>query len=605
MENRNYLVYLNTEDILPHPKNPRKELGDLSEMAESIKANGIMQNLTVVEVGNLPAERLPELGITAADIDNGRFMVVIGHRRLAAAKVAGLKEVPCVISDMSYEDQLATMVTENLQRTDLTPVEQAQGLRQLSMELGLGAAQIAEKTGISESTVRRRLKVAAIDQKTLETATKGKQITIGDLERVGEINDEKLRDDVLLYLGTSNFDWKVKNAKETEKKAAQVAAWTEIMEEMALRKLEQKERYSGEWRSVVKVPLSSKPSSDKFLDAKLDGTVKPEWEVAWWIDEYPPTMGLYAKTGETPEVDPDKAAWDAEWNERKRTVDNLKQAFEELSEKRKFWVGNLDSATCCDVFGAFMAGAVEYWAYNNGNPYTGRNDLEEFLGDWTDHEGKTDNDLLNDVKNDARRHPAQTALWAIYAGIENNGGDHQPFRTWQYSGDKTAKQYMGDYEKSDKLDLIYKLLEAIGYEVEPYERALLDGTSPMYYANGGKEFGEVKAVAGSPDKLPRVMSRFEALAELSDEDLKTWASKMSDRSIVREHADDLFRSIRECGTEEEFMEKSGVEAWYCPPCACPDHAECDRCLLEWFKKRKAWTLDELLATVGEAESEGS
>ena len=204
-----------------------------------------------------------------------------------------------------------------------------------------------------------------------------------------EINDEKLRDDVLTYLGTSNFDWKVKNAKETEKKAAQVAAWTEIMEEMALRKLEQKERYSGEWRSVVKVPLSSKPSHDKFLDAKLDGTVKPEWEVAWWIEEYPPTMGLYAKTGETPEVDPAKAAWDAEWNERKRTVDNLKQAFVELSEKRKFWVGNLDSATCCDVFGSFMAGAVEYWAFLACLPHTPQDALEEFLGDWSDEERKS------------------------------------------------------------------------------------------------------------------------------------------------------------------------------------------------------------------------
>lgn len=497
MENRNYLVYLNTEDILPHPKNPRKELGDLSEMAESIKANGIMQNLTVVEVGNLPAERLPELGITAADIDNGRFMVVIGHRRLAAAKVAGLKEVPCVISDMSYEDQLATMVTENLQRTDLTPVEQAQGLRQLSMELGLGAAQIAEKTGISESTVRRRLKVAAIDQKTLETATKGKQITIGDLERVGEINDEKLRDDVLLYLGTSNFDWKVKNAKEAEKKAAQVAAWTEIMEEMALRKLEQKERYSGEWRSVVKVPLSSKPSSDKFLDAKLDGTVKPEWEVAWWIDEYPPTMGLYAKTGETTEVDPAKAAWDAEYNERKRTVDNLKQAFEELSEKRKFWIGNLDSATCCDVFGAFMAGAVEYWANNDGMCYTSVEELEELLGDWRDVGDGIDEDLLSCVKRDAQRHPVQTAMWAIYAGIDSEVKNDYPFETWKYSGDKSAKLTMGNYtgfeDDNHGLDMVYKLLESIGYEVEPYERALLDGTSPMYYANGGKEFGEVKA----------------------------------------------------------------------------------------------------------------
>lgn len=609
MENRNYLVYLNTEDILPHPKNPRKELGDLSEMAESIKANGIMQNLTVVEVGNLPAERLPELGITAADIDNGRFMVVIGHRRLAAAKVAGLKEVPCVISDMSYEDQLATMVTENLQRTDLTPVEQAQGLRQLSMELGLGAAQIAEKTGISESTVRRRLKVAAIDQKTLETATKGKQITIGDLERVGEINDEKLRDDVLLYLGTSNFDWKVKNAKETEKKAAQVAAWTEIMEEMALRKLEQKERYSGEWRSVVKVPLSSKPSSDKFMDAKLDGTVKPEWEVAWWIDEYPPTMGLYAKTGETPEVDPAKAAWDAEWNERKRTVDNLKQAFEELSEKRKFWVGNLDSATCCDVFGAFMAGAVEYWAFLTCLPHTPQDDLEEFLGDWSDGDGNVDEALFANVQSDARKHPVQTALWALYAGIENNAGGSYPFSTWQYSGDKTAKQYMGDFADDErdyeKLAGLYKLLESIGYEVEPYERALLDGTSPLYYANGGKELGEVKAELATAESRKDLeedqteMTRFEALKALTREQLAKYLAAF-DKGRNPDGTAEMLDMIPECDSMEAFVHKFGD--WFCCDVPCPvnengEDESCEVCIDRWLNERKKWGFKALMKEV--------
>lgn len=598
---RNNLVYLRTEKILPHPKNPRKELGDLTEMAESIKANGIMQNLTVVEVGNLPAERIAELGITAEQIDGGYYMAVIGHRRLGAAKLAGLPEVPCVIADMSYEDQLATMVTENLQRSDLTPVEQAQGLRQLSMDLGLGAAQIAEKTGISESTVRRRLKVAAIAPEQLEKAAKGKQISIGDLEKVGEINDEELRDKALGAIGTANFEWQVKNAKDIEKKREQEAAWTEVMESMGLRKLEHKERYSGEWKPVVSVSKAAKPSNEKFLGAKLDGTVKPEWEVAYWLEEYPSEVRMFAKTGADPvNADPAKAAWDAEWNERKRVADGLKQVFEELAEKRKFWVGGLDSATCTAVFGAFMAGAVDYWAYNNGNPYTERNDLEEFLGDWTDHEGKTDNDLLNDVKNDARRHPVQTALWAIYAGIENNGGGNHPFHTWQYSGDKTAKQYMGDYEKSDKLDLIYKLLEAIGYEVEPYERALLDGTSPMYYANGGKDPGEVKAGANEAAEVTAEpggeMTRFEALKMLSEEQLVKWVAAF-DKGRDPDRAEELIKLIPECKTVEELTHK--LHDWFCCDIVCAvdengDDISCEVCIDRWFREKKKWGFHTLM-----------
>jgi ParB family chromosome partitioning protein len=601
MSKQNKLVYLETARILPHPKNPRKELGNLTEMAESVKANGIMQNLTVVEVGNLPAERIAELGVTAEQIDGGYYMVVIGHRRLGAAKLAGLSEVPCVISDMSYEDQLATMVTENLQRTDLTPVEQAQGLRQLSMELGLGAAQIAEKTGISETTVRRRLKVAAIPADQLEKAAKGKQISIGDLEKVGEINDEELRDKALGAIGTANFEWQVKNAKDIEKKREQESAWTEVMESMGLRRLEHKERYSGEWKPIVSVSKSAKPSNEKFLGAKLDGTVKPEWEVAYWLEEYPSEVRLFAKTGaDAVNVDPAKAAWDAEWNERKRTVDNLKQAFEELSEKRKFWVGGLDSATCTAVFGAFMVGAVDYWAYNNGNPYTGQDVLEEFLGDWTNEEGKTDGGLLNSVKNDARRHPVQTALWAIYAGIEQNGGDHYTFETWQYGGDKTAKQYMGDYRADDKLDLIYKLLEAIGYEVEPYERALLDGTSAMYYVNGGAELAEVKAEKTCKDDATaepgKEMTRFEALKLLSEEQLAKWVAAF-DRGRNPGRAAELLNLIPACETVEELTLK--LHDWFCCdiPCAVDENGDdipCAVCIDRWFNEKKRWGFHTLM-----------
>lgn len=600
METRNYLVYLNTEDILPHPKNPRKELGDLTEMAESIKANGVMQNLTVVEVGNLPAERIAELGVTAEDIDEARFMVVIGHRRLAAAKKAGLKEVPCVISNMSYEDQLATMVTENLQRTDLTPIEQAQGLRQLSMELGLGAAQIAEKTGISESTVRRRLKVAAIDQAALENAAKGKQITIGDLEKLGEINSEKLRSEALTYLGTSNFEWKVKNAKEIEKKEAQVAAWTEIMEEMGIRKLVQSERYSSEWTSVVSVSLSSKPSNDKFLGAKLDGTVKPEWEVAYWFNEYPNEVRLYAKTLIKDEKTIAREAWDEEWDARKRTVDALGIAFEELSEKRKFWIGNLDSNRCCGIFGSFMQGAVYFWASIACMPHLTDGQLMEFLGDWDGADGGIDESLMDNVRRDAYQHPVQTAMWAIYAGIENRCYSDMPYKTWQYTGDKTAEQFMGNYEKSERLTLLYDLLEAIGYEVEPYERALLDGTSPMYYANGGKSLEEAKAgTATDPVTTPddtTEMSRFEALKALPREQLAKYLAAF-DKGRAPDGMAEMLDLIGECDSVEALVHK--ISDWFCCDIPCPvdengADVRCEICIDMWLRQKKKWGFKTLM-----------
>ena len=130
------ITMIPVEKISPHPENPRKALGDLTELTESIKASGILQNLTVI-----PAR-------------GGRYTVVIGHRRLAAAKEAGLAEVPCVVREMSPEEQLATMMAENVQRHDLTPWEQIQGVQRM-VQLGMELPEIARKTGIREKTVRR------------------------------------------------------------------------------------------------------------------------------------------------------------------------------------------------------------------------------------------------------------------------------------------------------------------------------------------------------------------------------------------------------------------------------------------------------------------
>ena len=87
MNDKMLIVPIPLKMLEPHPDNPRKDLGDLTELVESIKANGIMQNLTVV-----------------ASPDPDLFRVVIGHRRMAAAKLAGLTEVPCVISDMDVRE---------------------------------------------------------------------------------------------------------------------------------------------------------------------------------------------------------------------------------------------------------------------------------------------------------------------------------------------------------------------------------------------------------------------------------------------------------------------------------------------------------------------
>lgn len=182
--------------LLQHPDNPRKSIGDVTELAESIKARGILQNLTVV-----PAE-------------NGLYTVVIGHRRLAAAKQAGLTEVPCAVVDMDYKTQLSTMLLENMQRSDLTVYEQAQGM-QMMFDLGVPVAEIVEKTGFAETTVRKRLKIATLPTEQMQQAVErgGK---LEDYVQIADIKDEKERRKLLKVVGTREFEFRLTHTKRRQ-----------------------------------------------------------------------------------------------------------------------------------------------------------------------------------------------------------------------------------------------------------------------------------------------------------------------------------------------------------------------------------------------------
>lgn len=188
MERKSKLQMIAVDKLHPHPDNPRKVIGDVSELAESIKANGILQNLTVVPMND----------------DWTEFTVIIGHRRLAAAKQAGLTELPCAVVEMTEKEQLSTMLTENMQRSDLTVYEEAKGC-QLLLDLGDTVAEIAEKTGFSESKIRRRVKLCELDEEAFKES-QIRQPTLADYDRLNQIKDIETRNKLLESIGTNNFD---------------------------------------------------------------------------------------------------------------------------------------------------------------------------------------------------------------------------------------------------------------------------------------------------------------------------------------------------------------------------------------------------------------
>ena len=205
MKRKKSIVYLDRSQLEPHPDNPRKDLGDLTELRESIRKNGIMQNLTVIPT----------------DDSLEHFRILIGHRRFAASEGI-LNELPCVlVEDLTDREQVGIMLCENLQRDDLTYYEQAQGF-QMMMDLGDTVDQIADKTGFSTSTVRHRLEIAKLDKKVIDEVQKDSSWQIGindyiELEKVKDIAD---RQDILEDSSDSedlkNNVWRyLKEKKET------------------------------------------------------------------------------------------------------------------------------------------------------------------------------------------------------------------------------------------------------------------------------------------------------------------------------------------------------------------------------------------------------
>ena len=290
----NNITMIKVEQLYHHPENPRKDLGDLSELTESIRKNGIMQNLTVVPghrmtkaewVAEARAEGADKVSAESsydpenAEVSTG-YTVVIGNRRMEAAKAAGLAEVPCVISGMDHKEQIATMLEENMQRADLTVYEQAQGF-QMMMDLGYSAQEISEKTGFSETTVGRRLKMAQLDKKTFQAAV-GKQITVEVLDQLGKIDDIGKRNELLANYGDNNFDWQVIRAiREQQAKKMKPAAKRMLnSHEPKLKQIPTEDRYNL-WNKFRKLHNETLELYD--WDGKSEFIPKAD-EPLYWLD---------------------------------------------------------------------------------------------------------------------------------------------------------------------------------------------------------------------------------------------------------------------------------------------------------------------------------
>lgn len=275
----NNIVNIKVEQIYQHPENPRKDVGDVSELADSIQKNGIMQNLTVIPLSALDEEpdKQPDADSISLSSD---FIVLIGHRRLAAAKQAGLAEVPCrIISKISKKEQISTMLEENMQREDLTVYEQAQGF-QLMLDLGETEESIAEKTGFSKTTVKHRLNIAKLDQKVLKQKESSDvfQLSITDLYELEKIKSINKRNEVLKNATNSrDLAWKAKNAADQEKRDENEKQIVALLKATGLKAAPKNaNRYDGKWEVLVEYDLI-KAAPKKIKPSEVEGGMYVTW----------------------------------------------------------------------------------------------------------------------------------------------------------------------------------------------------------------------------------------------------------------------------------------------------------------------------------------
>ena len=164
---------LSIASIVRNPDQPRKSFDEtqLSELSDSIKQNGVLQPILVRKKGD-------------------KYEIVAGERRYQASKLAGLKEIPAIVREIDDAEVFQLALIENLQRSDLTPIEEARGYRQLLDTKGLTQEGLAKILSKSRSAIANTLRLMDLPQEVQDMMEEG-QITAGHARAILAVPTEE------------------------------------------------------------------------------------------------------------------------------------------------------------------------------------------------------------------------------------------------------------------------------------------------------------------------------------------------------------------------------------------------------------------------------
>ena len=446
------IVRLPLAQLHPHPENPRKDLGDLTEIAGSIKNKGILQNLTVVMEGEPDGRKLEEHD----------YRIIIGHRRRAGAELAGLTHAPCVIATMTPREQFETMMIENVQRTDLTVYEQAKGF-QMMLDMGDSIEDVAKKTGFSTSTIRRRAQLASLDEvKFKKTERRG--ASMEDYLKLSKIQDPDLRNKVLEKIGTAEFNNAFKQAMEDEKfrayfeelkKQAEAATWLKLRTDEQCGyncKYEYHARYNKNNQNQLREPEDAKPGDYIYAVSDVELTIY--------------------KRRSKKKADPVQKLKD----KLKKDLDEIDKQLDQITDRHRQlrweFVKNFTTFSTNEMDIAAFAAKTLAKAAGQSNV----KGLGELLGIKVYQTNNyVDKLTQKDWEKVLFNQPLKALLCAALVYLD---GKWESYNTTQYESSLGCS--VPQHKASVRLDDAYDGLVSIGYEMADEEEQMRKGTHPLF-----------------------------------------------------------------------------------------------------------------------------
>lgn len=445
------IVMLKRSQLHPNPDNPRKDLGELEELKESIREHGIMQNLTVVPMND----------------DFEDFYILIGHRRFAASEGI-LFDLPCVIAEgLTKAEQVSIMLCENMHRSDLTFMEQAHGF-QLMMDLGDTVETISQKTGFSESTVKHRLEIAKLKQKSIDAAMENFQPTIGDYIELEKVKDLKKRNEILEEAeSSSDIRYSVEAYVDEQNRKKNSKKYLELVNSLGWK--ESKEYFYSygpdpkweEIKELSKIDLE-KEYDDSAIQAFAEKNTRP---VFYRYDGYYLTFAF--KNAQKKE------------KEKKKT----KQELLEEARKKNTAILNDTRTVICDRYYEFIDEIDDVKEFKELSDkqrikfmerlFEVLVDLESYLSSFERTYNIRSKNDLKDLKTDYEGMPdalqrLMIHVWAALASSHSNN-----FVEWNFT--KNMKVLKGHQQ-------LYSTLYFFGFRLNDEYKAIIEGKSDLYTA---------------------------------------------------------------------------------------------------------------------------